>query len=412
MIDTISALYLASAYPLEGGAMHKKQAGRYEVVKELPKESHDVSSMFDYARVEGNLRLLYLYNKLPIKNNDAVAIGGTFGFTTASYHGINLHVKATTSQNIRALNDSSSHLDLAYDLFDENGDSFTYLSHLNVHYQMHEFGATVGRFMIDTPYADSDDIRMAANTFEGGYVTYERDHLEMRGYYLSRWAGYDSGADQNEFKRLTEDGFGLVGASLEYKFDEQNIASLWYYYIDEMSSIGYAEYAGHYTMTQDLHVEYGVQGSYIAELADSTVQGSVVGAMAIVDYGPIFAGVSYNYGLLNDGEMITDGFGGGPYYTSLDEATIGAISEAAVGEDVEAYRIGLGCEFQSSDLVFEAVFGELKSSRNTVHIDEVDLVMSYAINDDWNVEATLMHYNSKHHDEDFQRALLKMDYEF
>ncbi|MEA2112315.1 MAG: OprD family outer membrane porin [Campylobacterota bacterium] len=413
MIDIMSGMLLASAAPQEGGLMHTKQAGRYETVKELPKESNSFNQMFDYANVTGNVRATYMYNNLRVDDNSAFAIGGTFGFDTASYRGFNLHVKATTSQNINALNSDAASSKLAYDLFDENGESFTYLSHANLHYTNDILEMMAGRILIDTPYADSDDIRMAANTFEGLHVNSSlNEKVDIQGCYLTRWAGYDSGENQQEFKSLVDGGFGVAGASLNYKIDEENIASLWYYYVDDMSSIIYAEYAGHHYFTDEFHMEFGIQGSSIGELDDSSISGNVLGAMALLDYGPFFGGFSYNYGYIDEGKMITDGFGGGPYYTSLDEATIGAVSEAAMGQDVEAYRLGAGYDLESQNIVFEMVYGNLSSSDNRVNIDEFDVVVTYEIDDRWSVEGIFMKYTSKDPKEEFDRGLLRVDYHF
>ena len=179
-----------------------------------------------------------------------------------------------------------------------------------------------------------------------------------------------------------------------------------------MSSIVYAEYAGHYNFSDDFHMEYGVQGSSMSELDNSKVSGTVLGAMAILDYGSFFGGFAYNHGFVDTNEVITDGFGGGPYYTSLDEATIGGTSESAVGEDVEAYRIGLGYEFEDQGIVLEAVYGNLSSDDDSIDIDELDFVVTYNIDDRWSVEGTMMKYESKNHDEDFDRGFLRVDYSF
>ncbi len=411
MIDIMSGLMLASAYPQESGLMHSKQSGRYEVVKALPKESSSFDQMFDYADAEGNIRMAYIFNSS--KDNSVLAIGGTFGFNTAAYRGISLHVKATTSQNIGTFNDNAVSGKLTYDFFDAEGNSFTYLSHTNIHYVNNALDIIVGHILLDTPYADSDDIRMAANTFEGVHFKYAlNDELELTSYYLTRWAGYDSGDNQDQFKTLVDDGFGMIGASLNYKFDEENMASLWYYYADVMSSIIYAEYSGHYNISNDFHIEYGIQGSSMSELENSGVNGLVLGVMAILDYGPMFCGFAYDRGFIDTNEAITDGFGGGPYYTSLDEATIGAVSQNAVGDDVMAYRIGLGYEFEAIGLVIEGVFGNLRSRHNTVNIKESDLIVTYAINDRLSLEGTIMSYNSDTSSDDFERGILRIEYNF
>jgi hypothetical protein len=236
--------------------------------------------------------------------------------------------------------------------------------------------------------------------------------MTLQSFYASRWAGFDSGEDQSRFKTLVDGGFGLLGVSLDYKVDAENSAALWLYYADAMSTIAYAEYSGHYNIADDFHIEYGFQASHINELEHSGVEGSVVGVMSIIDYGPIFGGFAFNRGFISGNNVITDGFGGGPYYTSLDEATIGAVSENALGEDVMAYRLGLGYDFESSNLVLEAVFGKLRSRYHTVDITESDLIVTYAMNERWSLDGVLMFYASQKNDDDFERGILRINYNF
>ncbi len=413
MIDIMSGVLLASAYPLESGQMHSKQSGRYDVVKTLPKETDTIATMFTYARVEGNLRMAYIHNAYAARHNGALSVGGRFGFHTASYQGVNLHVNATTSQRIGLLNPSSSEHTLAHDFFDATGDSFTYISHANVQYDNGNLSLKVGRLNLNTPYLDADDIRMAANSFEGVSLSYRSGtNVTLNTLYVTRWAGYDSGENQHKFTPLTPDGLGVGALGMTYMPDDEHSASLWYYHADAMSHILYAEYSGHYNIADDFHIEYGVQGSYMAAIENSQVEGIVVGVMGIVDYGPMFLGLSYNRASINENQYITNGFGGGPYYTSLDEATLGALSEHAVGEDVMAYRVGVGYEVRNSGLVIEGVYGNLRSRHNEVNMKESDLILTYALNAAVLVKASVMSYHMHDGSRDFKRGMVRVEYNF
>jgi hypothetical protein len=149
------------------------------------------------------------------------------------------------------------------------------------------------------------------------------------------------------------------------------------------------------------------------------VDGDVWGAMAIMHYKGLFLGGAYNASYSDRGEAVTDGFGGGPYYTSLDEATIAAISEsgASLGRsqtnNAEAFRIGAGYEFTDSTLeglVFELVYGELYN--DTGKIKEKDVVVTYDITDRWYGEAIYTNYDSSCSNNTFDRALVRIDYSF
>ena len=415
----------------QSGMIHSKAAGRFEVVKELPKEADSFDGMFDYADAFGKFRFAYIDSARKISNTPtdtkrAISLGGEFGFNTASYYDFSLHVSAFVSQKVSALNPSSS--TIKEDFFDVNGASFVYLGEASLDYNSDLFQVKVGRVRVDTPYANSDDIRMAPNTFEGAWANIDySSELKTQILYFNRWAGYDSqdesvGASQNDFKNLvSSDNFGMLGASLTYEYAKDSEMSFWYNYIDGMSAIAYAEIVGVYFInTEGLHIDYGVQFSSITELDDSNVDGDVFGAMAIMHYKGAFLGGAYNASYSDAGKFVTDGFGGGPYYTSLDEATIAAISEGAAtsgnpatDNDAQAFRVGAGYEFENigaQGLVFELVYGELYNDHGK--IKEKDVVLTYDITDRWYGEAVYSNYESSCNNNTFDRGIVRIDYSF
>lgn len=146
---------------------------------------------------------------------------------------------------------------------------------------------------------------------------------------------------------------------------------------------------------------------------NSNVDGNVYGGMLIFHYNNIFLGGAYNTALVDEGKYITNGFGGGPYYTSLDEATISAISEALPGEDSKAARIGLGYEFNEGYLkgaVLEFVYGKLYHDSSAVY--EKDIILSYDYNEKLRVGATYAKYDCTCDKNNFDRYLLRLDYNF
>lgn len=419
-----NAIIQREAEPLEQiGAIHSNIAGRFEIVQTLPKKADSIEQMLDYADVVGNIRLAYInsaheISAKPKLEKSATAIGGAFGFNTAEYKGVNLHVLAYFSQGIRFVNPSRQSLN--EDFFNIDKESFTYIGEASVNYQRDNFQAKLGRVKVETPYANSDDIRMAANTFEGAWVNIDyTSNLHTQLFYANRWAGYDSQDDvklsQDKFKKLsTDDSFGMLSASLIYQYAQDSEATLWYNYIDEMSAILYGEIIGIYFINHmGFHIDYGIQYSNIQELKNSGIEGNVYGAMSILHYYNVFIGAAYNLGSVKSGKSITDGFGGGPYYTSLDEGTLGTSSSLAPGETSEAFRIGSGYEFEYSYLdgmVAELVYGEFYSK--SVKIIEKDAILTYEINDNNSFSATYTTYKSKSGVNTFDRMLVKYDYKF
>ena len=415
----------------QSGLIHSKVAGRFEVVKELPKVADSFDGMFDYADAFGKLRLAYIDSAHKISNEpketkNATAFGGEFGFNTASFYDFSFHLSAYVSQGINSLN--PSHDERNEDFYDVNGKSFIYIAEASLDYNSEYFQTRLGRVRVDTPYANSDDIRMAPNTFEGAWANIDyTPTLKTQLLYFNKWAGYDSQDEhedvlesQHEFKNLVDDdSFGMVGASLTYEYAKNSEASFWYNYIDSMAAIAYAEVVGIYFIDgENIHMDYGVQVSNISELDDSNVDGNVLGAMAIMHYKGAFLGGAYNISYSDEGKYVTNGFGGGPYYTSLDEATISAISEGASGlsasnNNAEAFRIGGGYEFENiglDGLVVELVYGELYNDNGK--IKEKDAILTYEVGERWYLEAIFTNYWSSCDNNTFDRALVRLDYNF
>ena len=415
----------------QSGMIHSKVAGRFEIVKELPKVSDSFDGMFDYADAFGKFRFAYIDSAHKISNTPkdtkrAISLGGEFGFNTASYYDFSLHLSAFVSQKVSALNPSNDEIN--EDLFDVNAASFVYLGEASLDYSSDLFHVKVGRVRVDTPYANSDDIRMAPNTFQGAWANIEyTSTLKTQLLYFDKWAGYDSqdedaSASQNDFKNLVSEGnFGMIGASLTYEYAKNSEMSFWYNYIDGMAVIAYGEIVGIYFIDgDDIHMDYGLQVSNIAEIDDSNVDGNIFGAMAIMHYKGAFLGGAYNASYSDAGKYVTNGFGGGPYYTSLDEATISAVSEGAATlgsatakNNAKAFRIGTGYEFENSGakgLVLELVYGELYNDKGK--ITEKDAILTYEITDRWYGEAIYTNYDSSCNNNTFDRTLVRIDYSF
>ena len=401
-----------------------KTAGRFEVVKILPLEANSFDEMFNYADAYGKIRLAYIdsAHKISTLQKDekrATAIGGVVGINTASYNGISMHIATYISQGVEFLNPDKDKIN--EDFFNSDKDSFAYIAEASLNYNREKFQAMLGRIKVETPYANSDDIRMAANTFEGAWLNIDyTGSLKTQLIFLNRWAGYDSqddegiGLSQDTFKNLVNDqAFGMLSASLSYEYAQESELSFWYNYIDDMSIIHYCEIIGVYKINAESYFDYGLQVSKIYELNNSNVNGKVFGAMLIAHYNGLYFAGAYNAALVKDGDYITSGFGGGPYYTSLDEATIEAVSESSRMNSY-AYRIGAGYDFSKfvDGLNIEIVYGQLYNEKET--ITEEDLVLTYKVAKRWLIESVYTNYSSQNDNNNntFDRYLLKIDYNF
>ena len=423
LINLIKQFQKKKAEVLEqSGLIHSKVAGRFEVVKEDSK-GIELFGKIKAAYIDSAHKISAKPNKI---EKHASSIGGELGINSAEYKGFMLHGALYVSQGLNFLNPSKN--DLNEDFFTTDRKSFAYISEASINYNSNILQAKLGRIKVETPYANSDDIRMAANTFEGAWANIDyTSNLKTQLLYLNRWAGYDS---QNEDEDLSQDKFknlvnndssGMYGASLNYKYAKNSELSLWYNHIDKMATIIYGEVVGIYFIDGDnLHIDYGLQASHISELNNSDVDGNVYGAMSILHYNGAFLGAAYNVALSDSGKYITNGFGGGPYYTSLDEATISSISESyalsglsSSKNKAQAFRIGAGYEFKDSSLdglVIEFVYGELYN--NVGRIKEKDTILTYEFSERFNVEAIYTNYESTCDRNTFDRTLVRLDYSF
>ncbi|MBA3026934.1 MAG: outer membrane porin, OprD family [Sulfurimonas sp.] len=420
----LDGLYLAQEEIKQQGLIHTKVSGRYEIVQELPKDANTFDEIFNYADAYGNIRFAYIDDvhkasaSATKEQKSASAIGGEIGIKTAEYNGFSFNISAYVSQSIGFLSPQKE--DLNPDFVNLNQDSFAYIAQASLNYEHELFQAKLGRIQVETPYANSDDIRMAANTFEGAFAKIDYSaNLSSQIMFLNRWAGYDSQdtLSQDVFKELYEDSKGVGIASLTYEYARNSELSFWVNHIDNMSQIAYAEMVGIFFIDGDaFHLDYGVQGSSIRELGDSGIEGNVYGLMSIIHYNGAFLGISYNKAFVDTDKKITDGFGGGPYYTSLDEATIAAMSEAVLGEDVEAFRIGGGYDLKQigsgalNGFMLELVYGKLQSKDKSVN--EKDIILSYEIADKWYVEGIYTKFDAPYEGKTFDRTLVRANYSF
>ena len=404
--------------------IHSKQEGRYEVVHKLPQKAKSFDKAFDYAKPFATLRVANIESRIDDNNlsgTSATAFGGMFGFDSASFYNTHFHIAAYASQKIFSLYPSASSSLTANPSFtNADGNGYAYIGEVSLVYESEVVSGKLGRIRIETPYADSDDIRMSPNSFEGGWVNAVLPYdLQAQMFYLSRWAGTDSGAAQDEFKALVDGGYGALGTSIRYSLNEKNELAFWYYNVDKLSDIFYLEAAGEYQFNTLFHMEYGLQFSHMSQRDDSKVQGDVIGAMLIADVNAFYGGLAYNHVIVDEDNYIVDGFGGGPYYTSLDEQTIGAFSELAVGNDIDVYKISMGVNFEAfsrQKIIFEYIHGHFYFSQSSIETRENDLVFTYELNNRVSLQSIYSDIDfinlPSGEDIDFRRLVSKIEYYF
>lgn len=196
----------------------------------------------------------------------------------------------------------------------------------------------------------------------------------------------------------------------------------WVYAADLLFDLGYLEAAGHYYFSPSLHLEWGVQYAKMAARDASGIAGSVYGAMALLHAKNVYFGGAYNRADVASGSFVTNGFGGGPYYTSLDESTIAGVSELAPGHNVSAYRIGGGADIawwrhdEDEGLHLEAVYGRFDLSDTDIAVKESDFLVGLGWDESFRLDALFANFDIDNTPDpdysDFQRYWIRVDYSF
>jgi len=377
---------------------------------------------FTEGKVSGQIRTGYLYNDpriTGISNSYATAIGGQLKFETAQFYGFDAGAAFYTSHTLTPLsgdidkgkfNDELTTDDKHYDILAEAYLDYTYQS----------FKIRIGRQRIDTPYADSDDIRMTPNTFEGIMATYSYGDFNFIGAYFTQWQGPDAGT--YTFEDLSEKSDGTAIAAATYKNDTTE-ASLWYYHIDHYADILYTDISGTYRLNEQTLFKGAFQLAKQNEIDNSQIDGLLCGAMAELDYSGISFSIAYDQLFIDSNNAYFGGFGGGVGFVNMFEMTAGVFT---LHQDAKAWKFTLGYDFSEmgmEGLGLEYDYGDFKG--DVAHeAKEHNLILTYAPADSWNFEIVYdriedvhkdigedevahLHYNAS-----VERVLIRANYNF
>jgi len=373
------------------------------------------------GKVSGVIRTAYVNQDNAVGSDTyGTSIGGVLKYETADWNGLKLRVGAYVSQKLQAVSGDADKNELNNDLSDIDGKSYAYVGEAYLDYTMDDLNLRVGRQQIDTPFADTDDIRMHPNTFEAAIATYSGiKGTTLIGGYVTRWAGYDSegSVSKDKFKKLGGDesnGVAVVGIINDSV--ENLTLQGWYYNIDEVSDAIYTDATYTIPFSETMGLELSGQYGHFSEKKGSGMDGSVYGVGAGLNVGALTLGAAYNKALNDDGKSVSNGFGGGPYMTSMEEWTIDGAN------DVKAYQFNAELDLANAGLdglVLTALYGNFKSDTDGTKVTEFDLIaslelseattgdISYAMIDDKNSNA-----DGNGGDGGYDRFLVRLNYNF
>lgn len=376
-----------------------------EVAKPKDKEVigvEQIKHIFEDATVMGQLRVLYSgYNNSVGNNQYATAIGGQLKYELAEYKGFNAAIEVTTANDINFAtgDDTEQNSEIS-----SRKGNYTELSQAYVNYKNGGLNLRAGRQHIDTPLADSDDIRMILNTFEAYIATYEIEGLKLMGGLLTKWQGTDAGlSPENPWSDTGEDGTYFAGTSYSTDFID---TSLWYYDTSKdnnpnsatgnvANSSVYADLSLHLALSENYALHTSAQYINQSESDNSGIDSSIYGAMAeLVMFEDFALSVAYNKSKKQIGKSSFSGFGGGALYTSMDSMIIDAITT-----DRDAQAIVTGVTYKIGDFGFMYAYGDFNAQADSLgakeHIVEQNLGFEYTPNENLTIAAIYVKDNDK-----------------
>lgn len=347
--------------------------------------ANNFDDIFTKAKVSGQIELISSHHK--IDNNEdpySTALGGQLKYETAVINSFSAGVEFSTVHEVNGLSGDKNN-ERATLMVSPDG-SYTTLSQAYINYGDKDLNLRVGRQLIDTPLADSDDYRIINNTFEAAIATYTISDVSIMLGYLDRWQGTDAGLSNNQPWQDTGKN-GTYFGSVTYGSDLMD-ASAWYYDISGVSGdvtankSTYLDATFHLSLNEDLTLDTSIQYLNQSENDSSTVDADIFGVMLEASlYEKLGLQLAYNRRNADDGKTSFSGFGGGTLYTSMDNMILDSIS----GGDVDSMLAGVN--YQISELNLYYMYATFK--RDTTSTLGKEEIIEQIIGADYTVNENL-----------------------
>ena len=342
----------------------------------------------------GQLRVGYItFSEDGVSRVSAYALGGHYHFDTKRWNGFMVAAEVYTVLNLGI---NQNPLNLNGDFFDEDGKSFILLSQAYLDWKWCNTEIKLGRQILDTPHADSDDIRMLPNYFEAYTITNtDIDNLTLSAGIIDKMAGWENGVNSPDFVDVGETlGVNKIDsiyyASASYEGIKDLSLSLWYYHYNDIADVIYAEAGYSYALSKNTTFTFGLQydgshqtGAALLGKQDAQTYGVSVEAQ-FEDLG-VTVLAAYNQDNGDTGAMGLS-LGGGPFFTSMEDQTLDALGAAG-----NAWIIGAGYNFENlgiNDLTFGVAYGSFEADdASTYKSTEIDAVLEYSLSEKLSVSA-------------------------
>ena len=355
----------------------------HNIVEETAIENIKPVDQFDDTFTQGTTtgygRSMYLGNQSNSGDNFAIAVAGMLKYQSASLNGFSIGYGFNTSKDIAALsgkgNEINTELSSVYR-------DYTAFSEAYINYSYSNLNLRLGRQVLDTPLADSDDIRMIQNTFEAYVATYEVSNFTLMAGKLEKWQGVDAGLDNRWV--LTGDA-GTWFGGITYSSDIE--INAWLYNVSKLTKARYTDVT--YTQEIDKDMSLSIAGQYLkeTEVENSGIEAKIYGASVALETNTFGLNLAYNKSTKIETKASFSGFGGGAMFTSMDYMIIDEITL-----DSDAQAIVIGASYAISDFDFSFAYGNFTSedsSATKAHIVEQDIALEYIVYD--NIVATAIY---------------------
>lgn len=337
-----------------------------------------VSQMFENGKVSGNMRMMYSgydYEKSAQNDIYATALGSTLKYESAELDGFSVAAAFTTSHDMGFATGDKG-VKKNSELSSSDGEH-SVLSEAYLNYKYNDFNFRAGRQVIDTPLADSDDIRMIPNTFEAYIVTYGYSNFSFMAGKLQNWQGYDAGLDDG-WVEAGDSGTWFGGAVYS---DDMIEANAWYYNITKLTNAVYLDATLKYEISSDFSALASVQYLNESEISNSGTQATIYGTKAELSAYGVALRAAYNKSNRKVGKDSFSGFGGGALFTNMDTMIL---NEVTSDRDAEAIVGSVAYEIDKLTLTY--AYGDFKGDANSMgekaHVAEQNIGIEYSIIED------------------------------
>jgi len=349
-------------------------------------------------------------------DNSSFAIGGHIHLDTKRWNGIRLSTSFYTVQGLDTQDNNP--LKVNPDFLDNNLNSFSIISEIYLDAKYSNSKIKIGRQILDSPHADSDDIRMMPNYFQAYTITSnEIEDLTIHAGLIDKMAGWENGIDSSKFIKISDvlgakkDTDGIYFLAGVYEGLKDISLSAWYYNYDDIANIFYGE-VGYSYDNNHTKLSLGLQYDTSSSTGDKLLgeqNANTFGASANIEFSNIgvTAMLAYNHEDDDSGSSSLN-LGGGTFFTSMEDLTIDAMESKG-----DALVAGVSCNLSNNLLIGVAYGSFVADNKDIFNSREIDVIGEYKPNEKISVILAYADIDDKtFHNEDYSQIRIVANYNF